>query len=202
MFEFIQSFLQVFLDNLNVYTITLLMAIESSFIPFPSEIVMIPAGVLISQGKISWFAALTAGIVGSLIGALVNYFLALHLGRRMVDMLVAKYGKFILLSEESLKKSEEYFTKYGRSTTFFGRLIPVIRQLISIPAGFSKMPLMPFVIYTALGAGIWCAILVYLGFIFGENWHVVLEYIDHLKYPILIISIILILIYIYIKKKK
>ncbi len=198
----IQSFFQLFLDNLNYWSILFLMAIESSFIPFPSEVVMIPAGVLISNGTLSWSGVLIAGIIGSLIGAFINYFLALYLGRKAVEILVSKYGKFIFLSKNSLSKTERYFDAHGKITTFVGRLIPVIRQLISLPAGFAKMRLLPFTLYTAAGAGIWCFILVYLGFLFGENWELIDKYLGKISLFIVIILILFVGVYIYFNKSK
>lgn len=145
--------------------IFLLMALESSFVPFPSEVVMIPAGYLAHKGEMNIMLAIIAGIAGSLAGAYVNYFLSLTLGRKFI----LKYGHFILLSEEKFLKVEQLFLKHGAFATFVGRLIFGIRQWISIPAGLSKMPIGSFSFLTALGAGIWVTILASLGYILGDS---------------------------------
>lgn len=145
--------------------IFLLMVVESSFIPFPSEIVLIPAGYLAQKGEMSLFYIMLSGTAGSLVGAFVNYYLAFTLGRK----LLTKYGRYFFIQESTLIKMENYFRAHGHISTFTGRLIPGIRQLISIPAGLAKMNLMTFSLYTTLGAGIWGAILVLLGYFIGSN---------------------------------
>ena len=148
----------------------LFMAVESSFIPFPSEVVMIPAGFLAARGElgmspVSAAAVATAvGVAGSLAGAYVNYFLALWVGKPFLE----RYGKWFFLSSAALDRSCEVFNRYGAATTFVCRMIPAIRQLISIPAGISRMPLWSFTLFTALGAGVWTAILSAVGFTLGR----------------------------------
>ena len=146
------------------------MAIESSFIPFPSEVVMIPAGFLAARGELissscvlGLVLAIVAGILGSLAGAFANYYLALWAGKPFLE----KYGKYFFIKRQSLDKACEVFNKYGAMTTFVCRLIPVIRQLISIPAGISRMQLGSFAFYTGLGAGIWTSILAITGYAIG-----------------------------------
>ncbi len=149
-----------------------LMAIESSFIPFPSEVVMIPAGFLAARGELTlgnpWLdlaLVIIAGLVGSLLGAYVNYFLALRLG----EPFLRKYGKYFFLKAETLERSQEIFRKYGAPATFVCRLLPAIRQLISLPAGLARMPFGQFTLYTGFGAGIWGAILAGTGFFIGRS---------------------------------
>ncbi len=148
------------------------MTIESSFIPFPSEVVMIPAGFLAARGELGCgtpLAAVTlafvAGVLGSLAGAYVNYFLALRVGKPFLE----KYGKWFFLKPAALDRACEVFNRYGAATTFVCRMIPAIRQLISIPAGIARMPLGPFTLFTALGAGIWTAILTFVGWAIGRS---------------------------------
>lgn len=150
--------------------IFLLMAIESSFIPFPSEVVMIPAGFLAYRGELTtgnaildMFLAFVSGTAGSILGAYVNYYLGLKLGRPFLH----KYGKYFFLKEQALDRAEEVFREHGDITTFVCRLIPAIRQLISIPAGLAKMNFKRFTFFTALGAGIWGLILLFIGYGFG-----------------------------------
>lgn len=147
------------------------MAVESSFIPFPSEVVMIPAGFLAARGELgggpvaSLSIAIGAGILGSLAGAFANYYIALLVGKPFLE----KYGKWFFVKKEPLERACEVFNRYGAATTFVCRLVPVIRQLISIPAGISRMPLGTFAFFTALGAGIWAAILAAVGFMLGRS---------------------------------
>lgn len=164
----LEAFTQLLLDTVGEWGllgIFILMTIESSFIPFPSEVVMIPAGYLAYQGEIDLFAAIAAGTLGSILGAYVNYFLALKLGRPAMHRL----GKKFLVSERTLNLTEAYFAKHGGITTFVGRLLPAVRQLISIPAGLARMPLVPFTVLTALGAGLWVTLLALLGYFVGDQ---------------------------------
>jgi membrane protein DedA with SNARE-associated domain len=145
--------------------IMVLMAIESSVLPLPSELVMPPAGYLAAKGQMNSVLAVAAGTLGSVIGALVNYALALFVG----EPLLRKYGKYVLISARSLDRTEAFFRRHGEISTLIGRLLPVVRHLISIPAGVSRMNLGRFIFFTALGAGLWCAILTYLGWIIGRH---------------------------------
>ncbi len=178
------------------------MTIESSFIPFPSELILIPAGALVAQGEMLAGFVFLAGLAGSLVGALINYFLALFLGRTTIDFLVDKYGKVFLINKEKLKKSDKFFDKYGELTTFTGRLIPVVRQLISLPAGFAKMKLPKFIFFTALGAGIWSAILIYIGYFFGNNTEWINSNMNFVTMLLLSFVLIIIIIYLILKKRK
>lgn len=145
--------------------IVVLMAIESSVLPLPSELVMPPAGYLAAKGQMNAILAVLAGILGSVLGALVNYGLALYVG----EPLLRKYGKYVLISPRSLDRTEAFFRRHGEISTLIGRLLPVVRHLISIPAGVCRMRLGKFICFTALGAGIWCAILTYLGWLIGKH---------------------------------
>lgn len=200
----LENFAQFLVDTIWTWGylgIFILMTIESSFIPFPSEVVMIPAGALIAQGKMSLLLAFTAGVAGSLIGALFNYYLALYLGRNAVRSLTIRYGKYFLLSNRSIQKSEDYFARHGEITTFVGRLIPVIRQLISLPAGFGKMNLTKFCIYTVMGSAIWNLVLIYIGYMVGSNTELISSNLKAFTIAFLIFSAVLVLIYLLIKKR-
>ncbi len=155
------------LDNLNYGWIILLMAIESSFIPFPSEVVMIPAAyAAASRGEMSFVAIIACGTLGALIGALVNYVLAYYLGRPIVYSFAnSRFGHMCLIDREKVEKAERYFDRHGAMSTLIGRLIPAIRQLISIPAGLAKMNLIPFILYTCIGATLWNCVLTGIGYV-------------------------------------
>lgn len=172
------DFLIPFLEKMAHYGLTwgpflvlLFMMVESSFIPFPSEIVMIPAGFMAARGEFypggsewsAFFLAIACGISGSLLGAYLNYFLSLKFGRPFLY----RWGKYFFLTPAKLDQAEGVFRKYGEVATFVCRLIPVVRQLISIPAGISRMNFVRFTIFTTAGAGIWVIILTILGYWFG-----------------------------------
>jgi len=194
------NFLLNIVGKLDYLGIFLLMTIESSFIPFPSEIIIIPAGVLVQQGEMNLSLVLLAGILGSLAGALINYFIALHLGRKIVNKLVGKYGKVLLIDNKKISKVDNYFHKHGEITTFTGRLIPGIRQLVSIPAGFTKMNLFKFSLFTSLGAGIWVLILILIGYFLGDNTEVLKQNMNQITLIILISVFVLVIIYMLFRK--
>lgn len=196
-------------NNMNYGSITLLMTIESSFIPFPSEVVIPPAAYIASKpdSKLNIFLVVLFGTLGALFGAYINYFLALWLGRPLMYKLAdSRVGKMLLLSSEKIQKAEKYFNDNGKISTFVGRLIPGIRQLISLPAGLARMNLASFTLYTLLGAGIWNGVLALLGYIFHEN----MDMINHYSHEIglIILAVVLLVSAFYIfkffksKKKK
>ncbi|MDD4151614.1 MAG: DedA family protein [Candidatus Gracilibacteria bacterium] len=152
--------------QLNYWSIFLLMAMESSIFPVPSEAVMIPAGYLISEGKLDLFLVILTGGIASLIGAIINYFI---LGQLIGKPFLLKYGKYFFINHKKYEKAENLFLKNDKLYTFLGRFIPVVRHLISIPAGIFKMNLLWFTILTFIGATIWCTILIFVGFYFGQG---------------------------------
>ena len=160
------QFIQWCLEHLNYWTITLLMAIESSFIPFPSEVVVPPAAYKAAVGdSMNVYLVVLFATLGADLGALINYFLAKWLGRPIVYKFAnSRFGHMCLIDEAKVQHAEEYFDKHGALSTFIGRLIPAVRQLISIPAGLAKMKLGTFLLYTTLGAGIWNSILAAIGY--------------------------------------
>ncbi len=178
--------------------IVIMMAIESSFIPFPSEIVMIPAGYLAYKGEMNLWAVLLAGFAGSMIGAWINYFLAMTLGRGFLY----RYGRYFFMATETLEKMEDFFKVHGPVSTFSGRLIPGVRQLISIPAGLSKMSFGLFSLYTFLGAGIWSSLLVALGYIMGDKEDLIKAYLHELIWISLGFVVLILVVYIYFHKRK
>ena len=166
--------------------IVIMMFLESSFVPFPSEVVMIPAGYLAFKGEMNLIIAILCGIVGSLSGALFNYYLAIKLGRP----LLIRYGTYVMFNEDTLSRMENFFNRHGHISTFIGRLIPVIRQYISLPAGLANMNLVIFSLYTSLGAGIWVIILALLGYYIGENEVLIKAYLHNIIVVLLLFCII------------
>lgn len=151
--------------------IILLMALESSFFPFPSEVVITPAAYLAAQGDMNIWLVILCGTLGSLIGALFNYWLAMKVGRPFFE----RYGKYMLISQATLDKADRFFTRHGHISTFIGRLLPGIRQYISLPAGMARMNILVFSIATSLGASIWVSVLAVLGYVFGRNQQILME---------------------------
>ena len=206
------QFIQWCLDHLNYWTITLLMTIESSFIPFPSEIVVPPAAYrAASTGELNIWLVIFFSTLGAVFGALINYYLALWLGKPIVYKFAnSRFGHMCLINQEKVETAEKFFNKHGVIATFIGRLVTVVRQLISIPAGLAKMNIVKFIIYTALGAGIWNAVLAALGWylesIVPEDQLIstVTEYSDIIGYAIVgLVTLALgYIIYKGVKKKK
>ena len=181
------NFIVETVSSLGYAGIFIMMFLESSFFPFHSEVVMIPAGYLAYKGEMNMYLVILFGILGSLAGALFNYYFAIKLGRTFL----MKYGKYVLISEETILKMEDFFKKHGHISTFSGRLIPVVRQYISLPAGLARMNLFVFSLYTSLGAGIWVIILTLLGYFLGGNEALIKEYLHTIIVVILILLAIL-----------
>ncbi len=192
----IVNFLVESIGSLGYLGIFVLMFLESSFFPFPSEVVMIPAGYLSYKGEMNIFLAVVFGILGSVAGALFNYFLASKFGRAFL----LKYGKYIFIKEETLLKLEDFFEKHGHISTFNGRLIPGIRQYISLPAGLANMHLGKFTLYTALGAGIWVVVLALLGYFLGQNEDLIHKYLKEITF--ITLAIIALITFAYYKYQK
>lgn len=163
--EFFQTIIDWYMVNMNYFTITVLMAIESSFIPFPSEVVIPPAAWKAAQGDLNFWLVLFFGTLGALIGALFNYYFAKYLGQRLIYAFAdTRFAHMCMIDRSSIEKAEKYFVKHGKTSTFIGRLVPGIRQLISIPAGLASMPLKPFIFFTIIGSGLWNLILAIMGY--------------------------------------
>lgn len=179
--EFFQSLFDWYMANLNYFTVALLMAIESTFIPLPSEVVVPFAAYKAAQGELNVYLVVFFGTVGALFGSLINYTLAYYLGRPIVHRLAgSKFGKLFLLSEEKVIKAEEFFVKNVRTSTFIGRLVPGVRHLISIPAGLAKMNLRDFVVFTFVGAGIWNICLAVIGYYLYEIREEIFPYLGYI----------------------
>jgi membrane protein DedA with SNARE-associated domain len=186
-----------YIGDMGYWGIFLLMFLESTFFPFPSEIIMIPAGYLAYKGEMNVYIVVLVGILGSVAGALFNYYLAMHFGRKFI----LKYGKYFFIKEETLDKLEAFFIKHGDLSTFNGRLIPGIRQLISLPAGLAKMNIAKFSLYSGLGAGIWVIVLVALGYLLGSNEALISEYLKSATL-IALISVVFITIFYVVRNRR
>ena len=186
-----------YIGHMGYWGIFLLMFLESTFFPFPSEIIMIPAGYLAFKGEMNVYIVVLVGILGSVGGALFNYYLAMHFGRKFL----LKYGKYFFIKEETLDKLEAFFSKHGELSTFNGRLIPGIRQLISLPAGLARMNIAKFSLYSALGAGIWVIVLVALGYLLGSNEELISEYL-HTATLITLVSVVFITVFYIVRNKR
>jgi membrane protein DedA with SNARE-associated domain len=194
--RFIDWLLETMLD-LGYPGIVALMAMESSILPVPSELVMPPAGYWAAKGQMSFTVALLCGVLGSIIGALANYYGAQLIGRPLIQ----RYGKYVFLSEKNLQRSERFFAQHGEISTLIGRLFPVIRHLISIPAGLHRMPLPKFILYTAVGAAVWCAILTWIGYFLGQHEAVlrteeIHRYVTWALLALIPVSLLVILVYV------
>ena len=168
-----------------------LMFLESSFFPFPSEVVMPPAGYLASKGKMSLALAIASGTAGSLAGALFNYYLAMFLGRSFI----VKYGRYFLFTPEKLEKMERFFQKHGAISMFVGRLLPGVRQYISLPAGISRMNVLVFSIFTVLGAGIWVSVLTVIGYLVGNNEELLKRHLHLATAALVLFSVVVVGVY-------
>ena len=171
--ETFQPFIDWYLSNINYFTITVLMAIESSFIPLPSELVIPPAAYLAVEGKLNLGLIIIFSTIGCVIGAFFNYLLSYYLGRKIIYALAdSSWARIFFINRQKVEHAEQYFLQNGNTSTFIGRLLPGIRHLISIPAGLSRMNLKKFILYTALGSALWNAILAVMSYVLVDKWEV------------------------------
>jgi membrane protein DedA with SNARE-associated domain len=204
MTAFFQSIISWYIAHINYYTIVLLMAIESSFLPLPSEIVIPPAAYKAAQGDLNIFLVILSGSLGALLGALFNYYFALFLGRKIIYRLArTRIAHMMFIDEHAVLKAENYFNKHGKTSTFIGRLVPGVRHLISIPAGLSKMNIRNFVLYTVFGATIWNTTLAILGYLLYTQKDKLNEYYQLVSYAFLVIFVVFVIYLVYkgIKRK-
>ncbi|MDD7691531.1 MAG: DedA family protein [Prevotella sp.] len=213
MSELFRVLLEWVLDNLNYWVVTLFMAIESSFIPFPSEVVVPPAAwKAMTDESMNVFLVIVFATVGADIGALVNYYLSKVLGRPIIYRFAdSRFGHLCLINRAKVEQAEQYFREHGAASTFFGRLVPAVRQLISIPAGLSGMKLGTFLLYTSLGAGVWNTILALIGYAIyqytdiktTEDVYVMATHYSHeIGYVLLAAALLVVGVMIYRHKKK
>jgi membrane protein DedA with SNARE-associated domain len=192
-FGFIGSFALTTISQLGYVGIFFLMMLESMIVPVPSELVMPFAGFLVAQGSFSGIIVILVSTLGSITGSLIFY----YIGKTGGYSLVQKYGKYVLVDTEDIKKTEKWFTKRGDLTIFLARLVPVVRHLISLIAGIGKMNVKKFTLYTILGAALWNGILTYLGFLLGQHWNEVSQYMENLDLVIVILLVVGCLYFVY-----
>jgi membrane protein DedA with SNARE-associated domain len=195
--EFLVVYIKAFISSTGYFSVFILMVLESMVAPVPSEAVMPFAGMLIADGQFSFFGVIFISTLGSIIGSLISYYIGYYGGRPLVE----RFGKYLLLDKHHLDLTEKYFQKRGDITILICRFIPVVRHLISIPAGMGKMNIWKFSIYTIIGAGIWNAFLTYIGFILNKNWEVVLKYSSVIDI-VVVIALVLVIIYAVYKLNK
>ena len=193
----IVDFVVNFARDFGYLGIFIMMFLESTFFPFPSEVAMIPAGYLAVKGEMNLVLAIVVGTAGSLSGALFNYMLARKYGRKGV----LKFGKYFFFNEEKLQKMEKFFVSHGSFSTFVARLIPGVRQLVSLPAGLSKMNIGKFALHTTLGAGLWVTVLALLGYFLGGNEELIHEYLHQIVIGTLVLIVLISLLYVYMHKR-
>ncbi|CAL1241615.1 DedA family protein [Candidatus Methylocalor cossyra] len=192
------SWLVTTIGALGYPGIFLLMAMESSVIPIPSELVMPPAGYLVQQGKMEMAWVILSGTLGSLVGAYANYFVARWLGRP----LVIKYGRYVWITEHHFTRVESFFLRHGEVSTFIGRLLPVARHLISIPAGLAGMDRFRFTVYTTVGAALWVSVLTWIGYVLGQNQALIQEYSHEAVIGAIAFSALVVAVYVAVQRRR
>lgn len=188
------------MGSLGYWGIGLLMFAENLFPPIPSELIMPLAGFTVSQGKMNFTLAVLAGVVGTILGAIPWYYAGKLVGEPRLKALADKYGKWITVSGEDIDKAQRWFNRYGNKAVLIGRLVPGVRTLISLPAGISEMPMIPFLIYSTLGTTMWVMLLTFLGFILGNNYELVDEYMGPLSK--IVLGIILVTFVVWVVRRQ
>ena len=198
MMEFIQSIVDWYLAHINYLTVLLLMAVESSFIPFPSEIIIPPAAYMAAQGKMNIILVVVMASLGALIGALFNYILSVSLGRKIIYSLAnTKLAHLMLIDQKGVEKAEKYFNDNGKTSTLVGRFVPAIRQLISIPAGLSRMNMRDFILYTVIGSTAWNILLAILGYFLYSQKELLNKYYHELSIGAVLLGVLFVVYLVY-----
>lgn len=202
--NYISGLITLYMENITYPTVFFLMTLESTFLPVPSELVVPPAAWKAAQGEMNIFLVVFFSTLGCVFGALINYYLAKYLGRRIIYSLVdTKIAHMLFINKEHMEKSEAFFIKYGKSSTFIGRLVPGVRHLISIPAGIARMNIADFIFYTAVGSAIWNSILAALGYFLYSQQELLKRYYKDLTIFFLAVFVffVIYIIYKYFLKK-
>lgn len=189
-------------NSLGYWGIGLLMFLENLFPPIPSELIMPLAGFTVARGKLELTPVILAGVVGTVLGALPWYYAGKLLGEKNLKRLADRYGRWLAISSKDIAKATNWFDKHDAQAVFLCRLVPGVRTLISIPAGISGMPLVPFLVYSTLGTLLWVGLLTYSGYLLGSNYHLVEEYIDPISKLVLLALIVIPIVWIVRRKAK
>jgi len=179
------------IERFGYLGIGLLIALETVFPPLPSEIILPLGGFTASRGDLTLWGVMLAATIGSVVGALILYGIGHWFGRERLDALVGRYGRYLLLKQSDLDKANDWFERYSGKAVLIGRLVPVVRSLVSIPAGMTRMPLPAFVLYTAVGSALWNGILVGAGYLLGDQWETVGGYVSYLQYAVILGVVVL-----------
>ena len=187
MMDKISEWVLIIMEQFGLLGVTVMMFLENVFPPIPSELIMPAAGFAAAMGKMNLVLVIIAGTLGSVLGALPLYYLGTVFDEKRLFSLAEKYGKYVLVKPSDVTNAQDWFHKYGKTVIFFGRMIPAIRSLISIPAGMARMPLLPFLVLTAIGSAIWTTILAYAGYILGANYEQVEAFIEPISKIVVIV---------------
>jgi membrane protein DedA with SNARE-associated domain len=201
-FDWLAEWVTSVIEALGYPGLTILVALENVFPPIPSEVILPLAGFLTGQNRFSFPIVLFATTLGSLLGALLLYGIGAAIGQTRVQWLVEKYGRWALLTPQDLTRAEEWFDRFGPIAVFTGRLVPIVRSLVSIPAGYRRMPIGQFLLLTGAGSLLWNGALVTLGWIFGENWHTIERYVGWLQYIVIAVVAVLIVRFIWLRLRQ
>lgn len=199
MFDWLAVWVTNVIEALGYPGLTALVALENVFPPIPSEVILPLAGFMTGQGRFSFVLVVLATTLGSILGALLLYGIGAAIGQRRVTVFVDRYGHYALLTPGDLSRAESWFDRYGPIAVFVGRLVPVVRSLVSIPAGYQRMPLVQFVFLTGFGSLLWNGALVTFGWALGENWHVIEEYVGWLQYIVIAIAAVLAIRFVWLR---
>lgn len=175
-----------FVESAGYTGVFLMIVLENVFPPIPSEAILPLAGFLAGEGRFSLPAVILAATLGAVAGALILYYAAFWFGEDRVRRLIRKYGKWFAISEGDLDKANDWFDRHGNAAVLICRMVPIVRSLVSFPAGLRRMNLVPFIVYTAIGSGLWNSLLIIAGWWLGDNWEEVSTYVDYLEYPMYI----------------
>lgn len=187
MMDKISEWVLIIMEQFGLLGVTVMMFLENVFPPIPSELIMPAAGFAAAMGKMNLVLVIISGTLGSVLGALPLYYLGTVFDEKRLFSLAEKYGKYVLVKPSDVTNAQDWFHKYGKTVIFFGRMVPAIRSLISIPAGMARMPMLPFLVLTAIGSAIWTTILAYAGYILGANYEQVEAFIEPISKIVVIV---------------